>query len=192
MKDHINIDVQANEHAYNEIAYPSKTPIDTVQLDNYYIHNHNKDKSVKRQTVVDAEGDITDIEWLQEDVIEGRGVSSIVVIQVLEHFEDWKAKQLLKDWVDLLVKGGDIVISVPDIIGITKNIAMAWMDYDRDELDFLYRHIYGSHRDVYSAHKSAYDVSKLSEFLYCAGITRIYPQQNFHAYPAIILKGTKG
>lgn len=50
--------------------------------------------------------------------------SELLVHSVLEHFSKWELKDYIKEWYRVLRKGGKIVISVPDILKISKGIIM--------------------------------------------------------------------
>lgn len=131
----------------------------------------------RRPTVCDVAADLTQypLPW---------PVDKIIAIQVLEHFSPVQALQLLTRWHDALYVGRPLVLSVPDM-GNTLNLLQHGGEYARA---FAVRHLRGSGRDPWNWHKAWYLPSTLAEMLASAGFRSVVMRENFHDYPAIVVK----
>ena len=88
----------------------------------------------------------------------------VVLHHVLEHFGLGEADAMLKECYRILVKGGSLIVCVPDI----RKLAKAWLRGDIS--DYIYCvNLYGAYMDDEAdRHKWGYDGNTLIETLFAA------------------------
>lgn len=112
---------------------------------------------------------------------------------VVEHLDyNGELPKTLKEWNCVLVPGGRIFISVPDL----DVLAALILDKDKlaiDERFFVMRMIFGGHVDKYDYHVTGLNAEFLTEFLRVAGyinISRIKEFGLFNDTSSMLFKGT--
>lgn len=99
--------------------------------------------------------------------------ATIYASHVLEHL-DYKDElaQTLREWLRVLVPGGRILISVPDI-GILGRLVADRAAHEIEERFLLMRMIFGGHFDEFDYHKVGFSEDFLVWFLGATGFTNI-------------------
>jgi len=146
----------------------------------------------RRETVVDQHADICYLPYTPETV------HKILAIQVFEHLTPAKAWAALTHWRRLLVPGGVLVLTVPDMVG-----TLDWLENSPrisgggldtvdgwERFQFCLRHLRGSARDQYNHHKAWYTADGLQELLETHSFTAA-PIPNPHIYPALAFRAVK-
>lgn len=120
---------------------------------------------------VDHVGNANDLSTFASDSFE-----VIYASHVLEHFDYvGEIDQVLTEWFRVLVPGGQLFISVPDL----ETLARLFLDkehLDEDERFHITRMIFGGHTDAYDYHQSGISESILVRYLERSGfrtITRV-------------------
>jgi len=178
---YINIDVQCvrTDDVDEELLEAQKTTIDK-----YYKRDASWYNLPKRNIAIcDLRSDIMDLDYLFEQ----ESVDKIVGIQVLEHLGPTEFTSALGSFCDLLRPNGVLVISVPDMLGTLK-----WIEEgDEEKVKFALRHLRGTWKDEWSYHKSWWTKETLEDALDWAGFRSIQWLDNFHAYPALVVRAKK-
>jgi predicted SAM-dependent methyltransferase len=120
---------------------------------------------------VDHVGNANDLSSFASDSFE-----AIYASHVLEHFDYvGEIDQVLTEWFRVLVPGGQLFISVPDL----ETLARLFLDkehFDEDERFHITRMIFGGHTDAYDYHQSGISEAILVRYLERSGfqaITRV-------------------
>ncbi len=106
-------------------------------------------------------------------------VAAIYASHILEHFHYGLNKELrtvLAEWYRVLIPGGELFISVPDLHTVCKLFC------DREQIEEKYhlmRIIYGGNCDEYDVHKTGFDFAILAAFLMGAGFQHITRVDSF-------------
>lgn len=178
---YINIDVQCTqvEDVDEELLKAQKTTIDQYYTQSASWHNLPE----RRVAICDLCSNVMDLDYffVQESV------DKIVGIQVLEHLGPTEFTSALGLFCDLLRPGGVLVISVPDMLG-----TLMWIEEgDKEMVEFALRHLRGSLKDKWSRHRSWWTKETLSNALHWAGFRSVQWLDNFHAYPALVVRAKK-
>ena len=184
LKDAVNIDVAGVLAKDN----PDLVAQNSVTWGNYY--PEPLDEAMRMSCTHEVVADIVDdARYLMSQEI--GSVDRIVAIQVLEHLKPYDVSLALERWYALLKPGGEIFLSVPDMVGTAKLLIDAHNADDPHKMDFCLRHIYGRQEDQYSCHYAGYTKDKLAWLLFRAGFRRVDDYPSIHAYPAIMLRVVK-
>jgi predicted SAM-dependent methyltransferase len=98
--------------------------------------------------------------------------SELLVHSVLEHFSKWEFKNYLKEWYRILNNGGKIVISVPDILKISKGIIMYSNIDNHKAVKSLINLLYGEQNYPGNLHKWGFIKETLKQDLEEIGFSR--------------------
>jgi predicted SAM-dependent methyltransferase len=110
-------------------------------------------------------------------------VDKIITIQTFEHLSPAHATIALSHWHGILRYHAPLIISIPDMYET--------LDMIETEPKFAMRHLLGRQRgDYYNTHHAWYTRATLSELLEFHGF-KVEHLQNFHFYPAIVVKAVK-
>ncbi len=112
-------------------------------------------------------------------------VDKIVAIQSMEHIDPIDFTLTLGGFLQVLRKPGVLIVSVPDMDG-----ALDWLE-DPEKAAFAIRHLRGVLRDRRSKHHSWWTHETLAKAFEWVGFDSVRLLQNFHAYPAIVMKGER-
>lgn len=113
-----------------------------------------------------------------------RTVDKIVAIQVFEHLTPVAAIRTLRHWHSALRVGGVLIMSVPDMMGTLDLI-------ENGDVYFALRHLRGRQGDKWNSHHAWYTVESLIELIEFMDFDRVIRLNNFHFYPAIVVKAIK-
>ncbi|NJR69747.1 MAG: methyltransferase domain-containing protein [Synechococcales cyanobacterium CRU_2_2] len=124
---------------------------------------------------VDFVGNANDLSQFSDD-----SITSIYASHVLEHFYyglDNELINVLKEWCRVLIPGGQLLISVPDL----RNLC--WL-YSNPEASVMERHhlmriMFGGQTDQYDVHKVGFDIDTLALYLMEAGFDDMEPIDEF-------------
>ena len=120
---------------------------------------------------------ILDISTLPK--ISDNSVHSIYSCHVLEHFDTESIPKILSRWFDVLIAGGELRISVPDLDAITniyqKNLAHFQIPGNQPWIAL----IYGGQKDQYDFHKTGFNFCYMKYLLEKCGFqdVAIYPHE---------------
>jgi len=150
--------------------------------------------------IVDIVCNINNSERLKS-IIDGKEVKEIICLQTLEHFSEKEVPEILKTFYDILQIEGKLIISVPDMPGtceLLMNTVDIYKTHDKlnlgneqNDIDYVYRLIYGSQNNEFAFHKSAFDNKKLNALLKNTGFKNIEYLENMHDYPALVVTAYK-
>lgn len=103
----------------------------------------------------------------------------IYASHVVEHLDySGELKDTLQEWNRVLVPGGKVFISVPDL-DILAELILEKNKLTVDERFFVMRMIFGGHVDQYDYHAVGLNEDFLTAFLNACGYTNIRRVQNF-------------
>ena len=133
---------------------------------------------VENRPEVDFVGDAGDLSQFEDDSID-----AIYCSHVLEHFHHSLYNEMvftLAEWHRVLKKGGELLISVPDLQ------ALCWL-YSRPHIDALsridlMRIIFGGQSNQYDVHKAGFDFDILSLYLAEVGFERCQRVAEFNLF----------
>ncbi len=103
----------------------------------------------------------------------------------MEHLDPIDFVIALDSFLKVLRKPGVLVVSVPDMAG-----TLDWLE-EPEKVAFAVRHLRGSLSDQWSRHHSWWTHETLMKAFEWVGFDAVRPLQNFHSYPAIVMKGRK-
>jgi hypothetical protein len=188
LKDHINIDFLKTGTTKFAMSEPSLVEKLSTTADNYYKFNFksNPNNDVTLVDVADDVRDLANTRYLLHH--NNKKVSSILAVQILEHFTENEVPNVLKLWSSILIDGGEMYISVPDLKETARLLSESKTD---KEFDWYSRLIYGSQKDQKAYHKSAFSYNKIVTLMNNVGIHDIKLLDNIHDYPAILVRGVK-
>jgi predicted SAM-dependent methyltransferase len=99
----------------------------------------------------------------------------------LEHLDfTGELQTALQEWRRVLVPGGRLLISVPDLAALAKLILLQGLSAT-DRFTIM-KMIYGAHVDAYDYHKTGFDLELLNAFLQEAGFVGIVRVENFDLF----------
>ncbi|NJN32473.1 MAG: methyltransferase domain-containing protein [Synechococcales cyanobacterium RM1_1_8] len=128
-------------------------------------HPEWKILDIEPRPEVDFIGDASDLSQFPDN-----SISSIYASHVLEHFHyglDNELLTVLQEWLRVLIPGGRLLISVPDLR------TMCWL-YSNPDASVMERHhfmriMFGGHMNEYDVHRVGFDADTLSLYLSEAG-----------------------
>jgi predicted SAM-dependent methyltransferase len=152
-------------------------------------HSEWKIFDIKNRPEVDYIGNASDLSQFEDESIE-----TIYASHVLEHFYYSLNHELaftLAEWHRVLKKGGELMISVPDLR------ALCWL-YSRHDIDTetrfkIMRMMFGGQTNEYDIHKVGFDFDIMCLYLSDAGFTgcqRVFEFNLFNDCSVIQLFGT--
>ena len=112
-------------------------------------------------------------------------VDKILAVQSMEHLDPIDFITTLDGFLQTLRKPGVLIVSVPDMDG-----TFEWLG-DPEKVSFAARHLRGSLLDKWSKHHSWWTHETLAKAFEWVGFDSVRPLPNFHAYPAIVMKGQR-
>lgn len=179
LNGYTNIDVQG---VLSSEVDPAEFGAFATDIGDYYNLPGTYDNLPKRgQIIVDKRMDIRSLPYEYAP----KTVDKVVAIQSLEHLYPLDMIVALEDIYTMLRSPGVFILSVPDILG-----TLEWIR-DPDKLDFSIRHLRGSLRDDWSKHRSWWTADTLKNTLEGMGFQLVQQLDNFHCYPAVVMKGQK-
>lgn len=177
LRGYINCDI-AGLVARN---YPDLVEANTTDISNYYarLEGNPLHLPTRRETVADLISDVATLPY------KSHTIDKIVAVQVFEHLSPVKAIDALYHWRMLLKHGQPLVMSVPDMAG-----TLSLFGDGRDNAAFALRHLRGRQGDEYNSHHAWYTHDTFYELVEFCGF-RVFPLDNFHFYPAIVVRAIK-
>ena len=178
LKDYINIDGFVDKLAENCDSEELKLHLTTME--NYY----------KYDFCEGPKGTISDlkVDFVQSSLpFENDSVDEIVMIQVLEHVQQYYRNKVLNEISRVLKPGGFFIVGVPDI----KETARLLGECKEDDEEWFIRLIHGTQRNEFSHHYYGYTRSTLINFLKQFNFVKFEDLPNLNFYPAIYLKAVK-
>jgi hypothetical protein len=153
-------------------AAPELVPQNMTTVSDYYarLDGDMAHLPARREIVCDLRCDITRLSYKVETV------DKILAIQAFEHIQVYDVVKTLRQWHYMLMPGAPLVLSVPDLLGT--------LDMPIDQAR---RHLLGT---TDNRHKAWYTRETLTELLERSGFT-VKHLDNFHFYPAIVVRATK-
>lgn len=123
---------------------------------------------------VDHQGNARDLSRFEDETFE-----EIYASHVLEHFDYGKdLKAVLLEWNRVLMKGGRLYVSVPDL----DILASLLLDRERltlDERYFIMQMMFGGHLDQYDYHHIGLNQDFLASYLFETGYVNLRRVTNF-------------
>lgn len=174
--EYVNIDAKGTE-IYE--CSPAEALANLRTIDNYYGDETWDSLPVAHHTIVDLRLPMQELgRYFHEGTI-----GKIVAIQTLEHLDPIEFVSTLDMFYQLLKLNGILIVSVPDMEG-----TIDWLR-DPQKAGFAIRHLRGTHKDRWSIHKSWWTAETLEKAFSWVGFDNIQILENFHCYPAIVMKG---
>jgi predicted SAM-dependent methyltransferase len=141
-------------------------------------HPEWKILDIEQRPEVDYIGDASDLSQFEDESIE-----AIYASHVLEHFYyalNYELALTLAEWYRVLKKGGQLMISVPDLR------KLCWL-YCRPDIDastrmHIMRMIFGGQTNQYDVHKVGFDFDILCMYLSDAGFTECQHVESFNLF----------
>ena len=112
-------------------------------------------------------------------------VDKIIAVQSMEYMDPIDFITTLDGFLQALRKPGVLIVSVPDMNGTLDLLE------DPENAAFVARHLRGSLRDKWNERRSWWTYETLYKAFEWVGFYAVCPLPNFHAYPAIVMKGQK-
>ena len=128
---------------------------------------------------------ISDISKL--DNFQNESIGSIYACHVLEHFSHEEVKKVLARWFDVLLPGGELRISVPDIDRIVKIYHENWEHFQTPGNTPWIGLLYGGQGDPYDFHKTGFNFCWMKYLLENTGFEGVqeYPHEP-HFVPGFV------
>lgn len=125
-------------------------------------------------SAVDVVSDISKLENFSDNSIE-----LIYACHVLEHFSHDEAVDVLRRWFDVLMPGGQLRVSVPDIDRIVKIYSDNWKHFQTPGNSPWIGLLYGGQGDPYDFHKTGFNFCWMQHLLKKIGFEEIeeYPHE---------------
>ena len=111
-------------------------------------------------------------------------VDKIVCVQTFEHLQAEDGELLLSNWHRAMHRDGVLILSVPDVAATVE------MLLDEETRDFAIQHLAGTRKDEYSYHRTHYTAQTLELLLNAYGFFA-EALENFHRYPALVVRAVK-
>lgn len=165
-----------------EGQYANLNPLETEQnkttiIDYYARMEGSPDNLPKRRpNIVDCIADIVTMEYMPNSV------DKIVAIQTLEHISPGRLFVALRHWHTMLKTLHPMVVSIPEMYGTLEMI--------NTHPQFAFRHLTGRRGDYLNTHHAWYTEETFLELLNLFGFN-CEILENFHFYPAIVVRAIK-
>lgn len=106
-------------------------------------------------------------------------VDRIAAIHVLEHFYEWEAKPLLKEWQRVLAPGGQLILELPCMDKVLDYMRRCLNESVPVNLAFSWWAFWGDpkHRDPLMTHKWGYTIHSLMTLLDAVGFVDIQTER---------------
>lgn len=190
LKGYINIDGGKNVFI-NGMTEANKIKRDNeTTIDNYYKRKFVSDKKiVQREIYADINIDFKDLPLHFNE----NSVDEILMVQVFEHIRKDELSEHLKIFLDVLKKGGTLIIDVPDIVRTMEKAYNSFLyEMGIEEIEYCLRLIFGSGKNTHYVHYDGYYYEKLDKILKNAGFKSCRHWDNiFHNYPTFGIIATK-
>jgi len=111
-------------------------------------------------------------------------VDKFICVQTLEHVKPHLGELALRRWYEMLRYHGVLILSVPDT-GATVEMLL-----DEKTCNFAIQHLAGTRKDKYSYHHNHFTPWSLELLLNSCGFMVEF-LENFHRYPAIVVRAVK-
>lgn len=107
--------------------------------------------------------------------IESGTVETIVAIHVLEHFYEWEAETVLKEWKRTLIPGGRLIVELPCMDKVFTYLVACAKQRVKPRAQMTWWALWGDPRyqDVPMTHKWGYSKEMLDVALRQAGFTSV-------------------
>lgn len=139
-----------------------------VRLDGWEVLNATPDECV------DHVGDARDLSRFESDTF-----AEIYASHIVEHFDyRGELEATLREWLRVLVPGGRIGISVPDL-DILAGLFVQRQVLSFEERFLIMRMMFGGHVDQYDHHKAGLSEDLLAGFLMLAGFANVIRVSGF-------------
>jgi len=142
------------------------------------VHPEWKILDIEQRPEVDYIGDASDLSQFEDESID-----VIYASHVLEHFYynlNYELAFTLAEWHRVLKKGGQLMISVPDLR------TLCWMyiypEIDTDTRFHIMRMIFGGQTNQYDVHKVGFDFDILCRYLADTGFIECQHVQPFNLF----------
>lgn len=118
--------------------------------------------------------DLADTADLQSDVrsipLPDEEAEEIIAIHIVEHLERWDVPGALREWYRLLKPGGTLIIELPDLLKVCRNLTQGITDHG-----FSRRALFGDPQSAnpLMMHRWGWTVSELTDELKAAGFVKI-------------------
>lgn len=179
----INVDVYQKGYTYLASERKDLLEYNKTTLDRYYEYPFGKRQG--DSVVVDRYLDLTKVPYPFEE----NTVNKILIVGALEHFSRDEGIKLLKEWHRILVGGGVLLISIPNLIETFKLLESA---KTVEEMNWAIRLIYGSQKNEFSFHKWGYTFETLSNLCKSVGFKAVEKIDLIkHDYPMLIVRSSK-
>lgn len=123
---------------------------------------------------IDHVGDAADLSRFPDN-----SFAEVYASHVLEHFDYKEAvSAVLKEWYRVIIPGGRLYVSVPDLDAIARMIVDRERSTAQDRWT-LTRMLLGGHADRYDYHQALFNDEILSHFLRLAGFTSVVREAEF-------------
>jgi len=109
----------------------------------------------------------------------------VAAIHVLEHFYEWEAESVLKEWRRILKPGGKLILELPCLDKVMRYMAHS-IKMNEPMLAFMTLHaLYGDpkYHDVSMCHKWAYFEKSLGVLLEKVGMREIHFMEPRYHFP---------
>lgn len=182
LRDWVNIDLPL-PHVFLAKERPDLVErFQTVESDYYGRHSDKNPESLRggavtKETVCDVYGSFAFLP------ARAGSVSEILSVQCFEHLDRHEAAQALTECHRVLKADGLLRLDIPDADETIRR-------YRETGDEFYIRHLFGPRRSVYGFH-THYTRDMLKSLVEDHGFQCIRDEENFHFYPAIILRFAK-
>lgn len=149
-------------------------------LDGYFnIDAQHNDKAPRPPELIHALEFMCDGAILHPTPLEDGCADELFAAHLIEHFFEWEAPHVIREWARLLKPGGKLILELPDIIKAAQNL-LAGM---KPQMCIFPLYGDGSHKDPYMCHKFGYSPASIKALVEQNGFikVRILPPQTHGA-----------